>query len=86
MCAAGLQSSSSYWSPVEKLILHLSPVTRRKTLRNNQGSLKGSNNNNNNNTINEKKSRRGRRTHSEPSAGHGSNRTSATEVFVENRN
>ena len=80
MCAAGLQSSSSYWSPVEKLILHLSPVTRRKTLRNNQGSLKGSNNNNNNNTINEKKSRRGRRTHSEPSAGHGSNRTSVESI------
>ena len=80
MCAAGLQSSSSYWSPVEKLILHLSPVTRRKAVRNNQGSLKGSNNNNNNNTINEKKSRRGRRTHSEPSAGHGSNRTSVESI------
>ena len=27
--------SVSYWSPMEKLILHLSPVARRRTLKNN---------------------------------------------------
>ena len=30
--------SVSYWSPMEKLILHLSPVARRRTLKNNNNS------------------------------------------------
>ena len=36
--------SVSYWSsPMEKLILHLSPVARRRTLKNNNQSHKNSN-------------------------------------------
>lgn len=76
MCAAGLQSAS-YWSPVEKLILHLSPVTRRKAVK-----AQGHNqtNNNNNGTFHGQLHRRGRRTHSEPSTGHGSNRASLESI------
>ena len=31
--------SVSYWSPMEKLILHLSPVARRRTLKNNSNNV-----------------------------------------------
>ena len=31
------------WSPMEKLILHLSPVTRRKSLRNSTGATSAAN-------------------------------------------
>ena len=75
MCAAGLQSAS-YWTPVEKLILHLSPVTRRKAVKT-QGLNQGTNNNN---SVHEQLQRRGRRTHSEPSPGHGSNRASLESI------
>ena len=76
MCAAGLQSAS-YWTPVEKLILHLSPVTRRKAVKA-QGNHQPTNNNNS--TFHGQLHRRGRRTHSEPSTGHGSNRASLESI------
>ena len=76
MCAAGLQSAS-YWTPVEKLILHLSPVTKRKAVKS-QGLSRGSSNNNH--TFHEQLQRRGRRTHSEPSPGNGSNRASLESI------
>ena len=76
MCAAGLQSAS-YWTPVEKLILHLSPVTKRKAVKS-HGLNRGTNNNNH--TFHEQLQRRGRRTHSEPSPGHGSNRASLESI------
>ena len=75
MCAAALQSTS-YWNPVEKLILHLSPVTRRKAVKD-QGLTRGPNNNN---AVKDKKIRRGRRTHSEPSADNLSNRSSVESI------
>ena len=75
MCAAGLQSAS-YWNPVEKLILHLSPVTRRKAVK----ALGNHQATNNNNTFHGQLHRRGRRTHSEPSTGHGSNRASLESI------
>ena len=34
--------SVSYWSPMEKLILHLSPVARRRTLKNNNNKQSSS--------------------------------------------
>ncbi len=34
----GMALSVSYWSPMEKLILHLSPVARRRTLKNNNNN------------------------------------------------
>ena len=76
MCAAGLQSAS-YWTPVEKLILHLSPVTRRKAVKA-QGNHQSATNNNS--TFHGQLHRRGRRTHSEPSSGHGSNRVSLESI------
>ena len=36
--------SVSYWSPMEKLILHLSPVARRRTLKNNSTNSTSCNN------------------------------------------
>ena len=80
MCAAGLQSVS-YWTPVEKLILHLSPVTKRKAVKTQQSLIQSTTTNNNNNIFNERKHRRGRRTHSEPSHdGHGLNRASLESI------
>ena len=70
MCSAALQSAS-YWTPVEKLFLHLSPVTRRKAVKD-QTVQNGVNKRN----VEDQRSYRDRRTRSESSSGDGSSRVS----------
>ena len=56
--------SVSYWSPMEKLILHLSPVARRKTLKNT--SLNNNNNSSKTSSLGRNVNRQ--RNKSEPNA------------------
>jgi hypothetical protein len=68
--------SLSYWSPVEKLILHLSPVSRRRAAKNQNGATSPGSNTRNRSRSEPNGRRRSRILYSTPSITCQSSKTS----------